>query len=504
MYQKQSALYAAVHNIFWRFGHQILSLVKHIMIASYIGLSSQLDIFYMALAIFGVLITSWAIVFDVLAIPKFVRLQVEKKFFEFNKLCMSLLIFTFIISILYTIIFFFFSDFISNFAIGFSKEKKLLLQESFLWLLPAIAFYLPYFALCSILKSLRLFSIINIIEFFSTLIIVITLFIFIKVQFVLYWSYSVSIIFSFLCALFYISGKIPINFINPFNKVFKKLLPSIPPLLLIHSSFYIFALTDRFFVTFLQVGDISALTYATVIVFLTPQILGISSFFLTTYAEEKDISKKSIKLNDTISFTFLISIPLISILLIAGESIIFILLERGEFTKEDTLRVQEIIYALSFIIIPIIIQSAIDQIFQVEEKFIYIVTFKIFGLFLNVLFNYIFIFIFNLGVLGAALATTVSYWFILILSIWNIKKVSLSITLLGHFKWVSWLLLFNLPILFLNKISIFYSLNSYFKLIMILSASAILMSLCILFFFGPEKKLIIRSIRKIKDIVFNG
>ena len=80
-------------------------------------------------------------------------------------------------------------------------------------------------------------------------------------------------------------------------------------------------------------------------------------------------------MNDTISFTFLISIPLISILLIAGESIIFILLERGEFTKEDTLRVQEIIYALSFIIIPIIIQSAIDQIFQVEEKFIYIVTY---------------------------------------------------------------------------------------------------------------------------------
>ena len=40
-----------------------------------------------------------AIVFDVLAIPKFVRLQVEKKFFEFNKLSSSLLIFTFIISI---------------------------------------------------------------------------------------------------------------------------------------------------------------------------------------------------------------------------------------------------------------------------------------------------------------------------------------------------------------------------------------------------------------------
>ena len=79
MSEKQSILFAAINNIVVRFGQQLISLSKHIIIAGFIGLSNQLDIFYMSLAIYGVLITSWAVVFDVLAIPKLVEYQVKKK-----------------------------------------------------------------------------------------------------------------------------------------------------------------------------------------------------------------------------------------------------------------------------------------------------------------------------------------------------------------------------------------------------------------------------------------
>ena len=50
----------------------------------------------MSLAIFGVLITSWAVVFDVLAIPKLVKYDQNKNFSEFNNLSSSLLIYTFL------------------------------------------------------------------------------------------------------------------------------------------------------------------------------------------------------------------------------------------------------------------------------------------------------------------------------------------------------------------------------------------------------------------------
>ncbi len=44
MIQKQSVLFAAINNIIVRFGQHLISLFKHVIIASYIGLSDQLDI----------------------------------------------------------------------------------------------------------------------------------------------------------------------------------------------------------------------------------------------------------------------------------------------------------------------------------------------------------------------------------------------------------------------------------------------------------------------------
>ena len=53
----QSILSAIINNLLWKSGIQILSIIKHIIIAGYI-LSVQLDIFYMALTIIAVFITS--------------------------------------------------------------------------------------------------------------------------------------------------------------------------------------------------------------------------------------------------------------------------------------------------------------------------------------------------------------------------------------------------------------------------------------------------------------
>ena len=131
MIEKQSVLFAAVNNLIVRFGQHLISLFKHIIIAGYIGLSSQLDIFYMALAIYGVLITSWAVVFDVLAIPKLVKYQTSKKCENFNLLSSSILLFYFCYFNFFLIPFLFFGNIISHSAFGFSSEKKIIFRRKF-------------------------------------------------------------------------------------------------------------------------------------------------------------------------------------------------------------------------------------------------------------------------------------------------------------------------------------------------------------------------------------
>ena len=497
MIEKQSVLFAALNNLIVRFGQHLISLFKHIIIAGYIGLSSQVDIFYMALAIYGVLITSWAVVFDVLAIPKLVKYQTNKKYENFNLLSSSILLFTFVISIFFSSLFYFFGNIISLSAFGFSSEKKVILEESFKWLFPAILFYLPYFSLCSILKSLRLFSLVNTIEFCSTLILVVILFFFIEKEFTLYWSYSLSVTFSFLLAFLFVRRSVNLKFYNPFNSLIKQLLPSIPPLLFIHSCFYLFSLTDRFFVTFLNNGDIAALTYATVFVVAVPQIIGASSFFLTAYSEESNIALKSSKFTQATSYIIFISVPIIIFFLTASENFISIILERGAFKENDTLRVINIIYILSFIIIPFSFQTIIDQIYQVEKKFSFIVKIKLFGFLINICLNYIFIFMLKLGVIGAALGTTISYSIVMILSFYNLKYLKISVRFMKHLTWLLWLLIFNLPtLLVINLIK--DNINNYlviFVTIIIIIFSTIA---AVLTFFGPEKKLVLEIFSRIK------
>ena len=499
MIQKQSVLFAAINNIIVRFGQHLISLFKHVIIAGYIGLSDQLDIFYMSLAIFAVLITSWAVVFDILAIPKLVKCQADKEYENFNILSSNILIFTFGISIFFSIIFYFFGNIISYSAFGFSDEKKIILGESFKWLFPAIIFYLPYFSLCSILKSLRLFSIVNLIEFFSTLLLLMILILFIEQEFVLYWSYSLSISFSFFLAFFFVRRSVLLKLYNPLNKIFIELLPSIPPLLFIHSSFYLFALTDRFFVTFLNNGDISALTYATVFIIAVPQIIGASSFFLTAYSEEINIEEKALKFTKASSYLLLVSIPIIFFFLTASESLISIILERGAFKENDTLRVSNIIYILSIIIIPFSLQTVIDQVYQVEKKFSYIVYIKLFGFLINICLNYILIFPLKLGVVGAALGTTLSYFIVMLVSFYNLKNLIISMKFINHLSWLLWLIIFNLPTLIIINLVKDYLNNDY--LIIIATFVIIIFStiIAVITFFGPEKTLIFEIFKRIKN-----
>ena len=102
MIKKQSTTFAIIDTFFWKFGIQLFSILKHIIIAGYIGLSSQLDIFYIVLAIFSVFITSWMLVFENIAIPKLVDFSTKNDWVGFKKLGSSLIGFSITLSFIFS------------------------------------------------------------------------------------------------------------------------------------------------------------------------------------------------------------------------------------------------------------------------------------------------------------------------------------------------------------------------------------------------------------------
>ena len=165
---------------------------------------------------------------------------------------------------------------------------------------------------------------------------------------------------------------------------------------------------------------------------IIPISIGIPYYFLTIYADEKAVVQKSRKTNDMFSLAILISLSSFILFFLISDDLISVLFERGKFSYKDTARVSELLFILSFMIFPLLIQRPIDQIFQVENQINTIVRRTILGLTLNIILNYIFIFYFKFGIYGIASATSISNWIILILSLEQLRKLNIIINWKNH------------------------------------------------------------------------
>jgi len=133
----------------------------------------------------------------------------------------------------------------------------------------------------------------------------------------------------------------------------------------------------------------------------------------------------------------------------------------------------------------------------VEKKFSFIVKIKLFGFLINICLNYIFIFMLKLGVIGAALGTTISYSIVMILSFYNLKYLKISVRFMKHLTWLLWLLIFNLPTLLLINL-IKDNINNYLVIFVTIIIIIFSTLVAVLTFFGPEKELVLEIFSRIK------
>ncbi len=497
MLSKQSGLSAVISTIFFKSLGFILSFLKHIFIAGVIGLSSQLDVFYMAIAIIGVLVSSWGHVFDVIAIPKIIKMSDEKDKEKLKLFLGGMLTLSLLLSLILCSFFILFPNYIIAMAYGFDEHRKNLLSQSFFWLMPAILLFLPLSFSGSILKAFRLFNFLYLSEIIGSMIVLFCIYYYINSPNVLYWSYSLNIIIPFLIVYIAINFTTKLYFLYPFRKSIMILLLSVPSLFVLHGSNYLFIFSDRFFATFLNEGDISALAYATTLVLVIPIVIGIPYYFLTIYADEKSLDQQSRKTNDMFSLAILISLSAFIFFLIVGDNLISFLFERGKFSYQDTSRVNELLLILSSMLLPLFIQRPIDQIFQVEKKINIIVKRTLAGLILNVVLNYTFIFYLNFGIFGVAFATSISNWAILILSMEQLRKLKIRVYWKRHILFILWLLIIFISIFLLHYYFIQSKFNNLLEIFISLFLMALLVISWLLIYKGPEKKLVLFVLKKL-------
>ena len=492
----ESFLNSIGSSLLWKGLDRIAGLLKHVVIAAAIGLSVQLDTFYMSMAIVGVVVFSWARLVDVIATPKLVEYWTANEIEKFRALAGSFLVLSILFSMLLAVAVFFGGDLFSNIAVGFSEEKKARLAESFFWILPVIVLYIPFHVLGAIFRAVRKFSIVYRAEFIYTIIICLIVANYKDTSMVLFWSMNIGLIGATLYLLIPSRKLLRIRK-NIIGDDLRDCLRIAPSLLLLQVVHYSYVLVDRIYISYLGDGSVGALAYGFAVAQLLQVLMFFEGGFMTVFAEKKhDTSSKSKVINHLLSFVIFIGMPCGLVLGVWGEGIIEVLLQRGLFGDSSTALVADGLLGFSLIVIPLLIMGPIDQIFQVENKLPAIVWRNIVGLVLNIVLNSYFIFILNWGVFGVALATSLSYWGMILSALISLKKLDIVITWRKHLIWSGWLLCISLCVIFICY-QVFGVENSLERMLGQMCLYGLSIFLGGYFYWGNERELIRESISRL-------
>ena len=436
--RQETFLHSIGFGVVWRLLSKLVGFFKHIIVASAIGLSAQLDVFYMALSILGILVFSWSGVLEIIAIPKLIELYKNKQYATFKQLTGGLFWLVFLGSALLSIIVFFMSNYLARIAIGFEPYRTQILGNAFYWFIPAVLLVVPASLMGGIMRATRQFSHCNKSEFMGSVIILICVLLYTDNENVLFWSFALSIVVGFVYLLFFSYQYIDFS-ANPLSDTVKHCLKFSLGLLVLQGANYVYAVSDRIFISFLTTGAISALSYGLVLISLAPAVLGIHQSFITVLAEKPSKTQRSNILNDAISLGVYIAVPVSAIMLNFRVEIVSFLLERGAFSHQNTLMVSSAMLGYMWLLLPIFFLPLLEQVFQVERRIRIMVSRVILGMISNVILNSLFLFYFKLGVFGIALATSISFWLMIFVSLQAIQKMGYTITWFAHLKWGLWL-----------------------------------------------------------------
>ncbi|MDR3159198.1 MAG: polysaccharide biosynthesis C-terminal domain-containing protein [Zoogloeaceae bacterium] len=427
-------------SVLWRGLNYLAGLAKHIVIAAAIGLSAQLDVFYMAMALLGVLVFSWAGLLDIMAVPDMVRAWRENRHEEFRRIASGLFSLVLAGSAALALTLCFAWGEIANVAMGFDQGRKELLAQAIPWLLPAVLLYIPLRFIGSVLRAIRKFSLFYQAEFSIALVVLICV-LSCEDAHVLLWSFSAGVSVAFLFLLFAARRHLfPLS--SPFSPVVLRSLNMAPGLLLLQCAGYVFVLSDRIFVSFLPEGAVSALAYGATLVALLPNAVSLNGAFITVAAEHGSREKRAEYLNDLVSAAIYLGVGATVFMLTAGEGIVQTLFERGMFTAGDTQNVARAISAYAWMILPLFLIGSVEQIFQVERRIGPMVWRVVLGMLVNVALNAWFLFGLGWGLHGVALATAIAYWIMLLASLNALKRQGYILEKRRHLCWLGWNALF--------------------------------------------------------------
>jgi len=211
---------------------------------------------------------------------------------------------------------------------------------------------------------------------------------------------------------------------------FKNLLPSVGSVGIGQFS----TLAEAFFASFAGGGTLSHLYYAFRLFMLPVSLIGIVGGRVNFTALVQNKHRKEESLKQALYGTLFLTVPIVVLTLINGESAVKIIYQHGQFDEKDTRAVSLFLNIYILGLIPFNLYQLLLNLYHLERKF-----FKSFLLSLSIFLTEITvpafgIFIFHLGGWIIALGTSLGFWIGFLTICWNLNYCPKLLEVIFLFK----------------------------------------------------------------------
>lgn len=383
----QSTANSIVSSVFVRLLDKGLGFLKVLIIATVVGLSFRVDVFYLSVLIISSIGFIWANALDYSIVPKMVELY-NLDFEKFRNYNTKTIIYCFSFSLLLSILFYFLIPKLIIFFWKDSHVNREALTYSFKTLLPVLVFYLPYRYIGAILRVTKTYNWFYFGELVVSIVTLLLLIIFRENAFILELSYIFAIITAFFSILF-VSKKY-FNFSEKPNYRISNLKSVKFYFLILLCLESLFQFCDKYYVSLLEEKSISYYTIAATFISIIPYVVSLTGPFLIEY-QNKIIDKSKIEATDYVLVMFK-KLVFLSVLLafISGLLIKYLIplfFLHGKFNNEDSVIISNIIITSLFNFLPLSILPLLDQICYVNKFHKYTIGRYLIGILAIILFN---------------------------------------------------------------------------------------------------------------------
>lgn len=377
---------------------QALGLARHILIAAYFGISRDYDLYLIVYAMATYVIFNLSMAFDTVAVSRLVQIRERDGEDGFWKASNRILVFSvlggalvsiMLVGLLYV--------FLPVIAAGFTDAERDATFDLVFSFLPWGFAVLPFYALSAHLKALWRFHWV-----FGAEILVMAVSIAVLWQyhdtihalpFAYGAGYGAALLFLLACrGLGQGWGGVGMR---------DAILPGIAHQHLSNQLGSVVGLVDRFFQSHLLSGGISALGYAGQIVTNLSMLITFREIYVVPLSSGEGREEK---LERVLKGVMLLSMPFVVFTAFFAQPVVRILFQRGNFTPEAAVLTADLVSILALSLVTTPIMLPLFRLFQILDRIAYSHAFYGMSLIGTAVFQYIFVFYFNMDVRGFAWA----------------------------------------------------------------------------------------------------